>query len=357
LSSFSTVWWKYQDISIVNFCELKYALRKFDQYYFTTLSCAGSAPRTRLTYWPGVLSSLRALLPTFQPWHLDPQISYFQMASGSKKSTNVLRDSLLRIQTRLQEEEAEHQASSSGSQSATLRHRKLNHVIEGKLAIVEELLGSLNSENGQEELRQQQRRATDLAAASVQEEINDRVSSRIAVQCIFTQRNSNSDNPGFLSNNPFRNRQHIAPPSEDHGDPFLSEVEKRRRRMIQNNNKAATARNAQQKWKDEIQKQANTRREESLKLLADLRKGRDKAKLVEEEVRQRALREAAERAAEIAAEAAARAAAEEAERRAREIECAVCFETFDMGVAARLPCMHWYCWEHLEGTFPPYQNV
>jgi hypothetical protein len=280
------------------------------------------------------------------------------MASSSKKSTNVLRDSLLRIQTRLQGEEAERQASSSGSQSATLRHLRLTHVNEGKLAIVEELLGSLNSENGREELRQQQSRATDPTAVSVQEEISDRVSSRIAVQCIFTQRNSNIDNPGLPSNNPFRNRQNIVPPSEDHGDPFLSEAEKRRRRMIQNHkNKAATARNAQQKWKDEIQKQANIRREESLKLLADLRKERDKAKDVEEEVRQRALREAAERAAEIAAEAAARAAAEEAERRAREIECAVCFETFDMGVAARLPCMHWYCWEHLEGTFPLHRNV
>ena len=280
------------------------------------------------------------------------------MASSSRKSTNVLRDSLLRIQTRIQREEAERQASSSSSQSAPLRHLRLTHVVEGKLAIVEELLGSLDSENGQEELRQQQRRATDPTVASVQEEISDRVSSRIAVQCIFTQRNSNSDNPDFASNNPFRNRQNIVAPSEDHGDPFLSEAEKRRQRMIQNNkNKAATARNAQQKWKDEIQKQASIRREESLKLLADLRKERDKVKDVEEEVRQKALREAAERAAEIAAEAAARAAAEEAERRAREIECAVCFETFDMGVAARLPCMHWYCWEHLEGTFPLYRNV
>jgi hypothetical protein len=293
-------------------------------------------------------------LPTFQPWHLDPQISHFQMASSSRKSTNVLRDSLLRIQTRIQREEAERQASSSSSQSAPLRHLRLTHVVEGKLAIVEELLGSLDSENGQEELRQQQRRATDPTVASVQEEISDRVSSRIAVQCIFTQKNSNSDNPVFPSNNPFRNRQNIVAPSEDHGDPFLSEAEKRRQRMIQNNkNKAATARNAQQKWKDEIQKQASIRREESLKLLADLRKERDKVKDVEEEVRQKALREAAERAAEIAAEAAARAAAEEAERRAREIECAVCLETFDMGVAARLPCMHWYCWEHLAGTFLP----
>jgi hypothetical protein len=280
------------------------------------------------------------------------------MASSSRKPTDVLRDSLLRIQTRLQGEEAERQANSLGSQSATLRHLRLTHVIEGKLAIVEELLGSLNSDNGQEELRQQQRRATDPTVASVQEEISDRVSSRIAVQCIFTQRNTNSDDSSFSSNNPFRNRQNIVPASEDHGDPFLSEVEKRRRRMIQSNkNKAATARNAQQKWKDEIQKQANIRREESLKLLADLRKERDKAMDVEEEVRQRALREAAERAAEIAAEAAARAAAEEAERRAREIECAVCFEIFDMGVAARLPCMHWYCWEHLGGTFRTHSKL
>ena len=270
------------------------------------------------------------------------------MAFSSRQSTNVLRDSLLRIQTRLLNE-AERRASPSGSQSATLRDLRLTQIHEAKLTIVEELLDSFHPENGQEELRQQPSRMADPAAALDQREFSDRVSSRIAVQCIFTQRDNGRENLVLTSNNPFRNRQNAPPLTEGYESPFLSDVEKRRQRQVQNNNKAVAARNAQQQWRDQIQKQANIRREESLKLLTDLRKERDKVKNIEEEVRERALREAAERNAEIAAEAAARAAAEEAERRAREIECAVCFDTFDMGVAARLPCMHWYCWEHLGG--------
>jgi hypothetical protein len=277
------------------------------------------------------------------------------MASPQNPST-VLRDSLRRIQTRLLSQEAERRAKPESSQSATLPNLRLAQVHEAKVALIEQLLESLESENGQEELRRQQNAIRAPTSAFEYRNPSGGVASRVSLQSIFTQRGNDTDAHAFASNNPFRNARITSPSGGVVGSPFLSELEKRRLQLIQSNsNKAAAGRKAQQDWRNRIQEQASRRKEESLKQLTNLRNEREKVRALEGQIRERIVREALERNAAIEAEAAAkeaaRIAAEEAERRAREIECAVCLETFDMGIAAHLPCMHWYCLPHLSGLW------
>jgi hypothetical protein len=256
------------------------------------------------------------------------------MSSSSDKPTNILKESLGRIHTRLLSDKKDREGYSGGP-PATLQDIRLTQIYDAQLVIVEELLGSLDSEpTGSEIPRNKDRPLHDSAESS-------QVSSRVALRSIFAQKQIDHGNQNLSNQNPSSMKWL--------GGGSSSTLERRRRSLIQDNNKAIAAKKAQQLWRNNITLQANVRKEEALGLQIHLREERTKVQNFEEEIRQRALREATERQGELEAEAAAREAAAEAGRRAREVECSVCFETFDMGVAARLPCTHWYCWDHLAG--------
>jgi hypothetical protein len=285
------------------------------------------------------------------------------MASPAQ-SSQLLQESLLRIQARLVSEEETRLDGliRNGKQPITLPEIRHSQMHEAKLALLAELLASFQkNEDGQKDSL-----ATATGTAFDYKEFSDRISPRIAVQCIFepadesngqrSQRRQPQPVPAWSKQDmrnaaqngtqaDGRNQPQRWPHSEK--DQGRNNVDVKKRRQLQISEKAAAARKAQLRWQEKIRTDADRRREESQRQMDRMRLERDRQRSAAEQVRQRALKEEEAKRAEVAAQVAARVAAEEEEQRAREVECAVCYDSVDMGDAAQLPCMHWYCTEHL----------